>query len=239
MEKYHAKNLGKVETKPGCWNYVRMGIFDGETQIGEYVRHYPNYGESTFCPFIGQDGNWYALYSEDYTATYVMSLPSCKKVAGQNPSGHGFCPTAFYVPRYRIYVCKGNPESSHPSLREDRCERSYESEGNWNGGTWEEFAQVEKAEDILLWKAGIHYDERGFVSGCVWGDDSSDKIQCLDLSKVHLGILPLAEDFGYVEMAEGLTLKQAVQISDNYEWVTLSVQAKFRMENNKVLKKEK
>ena len=41
----------------------------------------------------------------------------------------------------------------------------------------------------------------GFVWGCIWGDDSSWKIQYLDLSKIADGIIEREERFGYVELA--------------------------------------
>jgi hypothetical protein len=47
------------------------------------------------------------------------------------------------------------------------------------------------------WPAG----DFGFVWGCIWGDDSSWKVQYLDLSRVQQGILDRQERFGYVELA--------------------------------------
>lgn len=41
----------------------------------------------------------------------------------------------------------------------------------------------------------------GFVWGCVWGDDSSWKIQYLDLSNIQDGIIVREERFGYVKLA--------------------------------------
>lgn len=41
----------------------------------------------------------------------------------------------------------------------------------------------------------------GFVWGCEWGDDSSWKIQVLDLSKIQQGKITRDERFGYVELA--------------------------------------
>ncbi len=41
----------------------------------------------------------------------------------------------------------------------------------------------------------------GFVWGCVWGDDSSWKIQYLDLTDVRKGVLRREERFGYVKLA--------------------------------------
>ena len=41
----------------------------------------------------------------------------------------------------------------------------------------------------------------GFVWGCVWGDDSSWKVQYLDLSGVQNGVLHRDDRFGYVKLA--------------------------------------
>jgi len=43
----------------------------------------------------------------------------------------------------------------------------------------------------------------GFVWGCVWGDDSSWKVQYLDLRRVGEGVILRDERFGYVELATG------------------------------------
>lgn len=47
------------------------------------------------------------------------------------------------------------------------------------------------------WPSG----EFGFVWGCVWGDDSSWKVQLLDLSEIQSGVIRREERFGYVELA--------------------------------------
>jgi hypothetical protein len=41
----------------------------------------------------------------------------------------------------------------------------------------------------------------GFVWGCYWGDDSSWKVQYLDLSQVQQGVIKRQERFGYIELA--------------------------------------
>jgi hypothetical protein len=41
----------------------------------------------------------------------------------------------------------------------------------------------------------------GFVWGCVWGDDSSWKVQYLDLSRVRDGIIHRDDRFGYLKLA--------------------------------------
>ena len=51
-----------------------------------------------------------------------------------------------------------------------------------------------------------------FVAGCIWGDDSSWKIQCFDLSRVAEGIIERDERFGYVAMPKGITLADSVSV---------------------------
>lgn len=63
---------------------------------------------------------------------------------------------------------------------------------------------------------GEEYDpdgQFGFVAGCVWGDDSSWKIQFLDLSRVSEGIIKRDDRFGYIELLESHSLKDAIDIS--------------------------
>ena len=43
--------------------------------------------------------------------------------------------------------------------------------------------------------------EFGFVWGCIWGDDTSWKIQYLDLSNIQNGEITRDERFGYVQLA--------------------------------------
>jgi hypothetical protein len=43
--------------------------------------------------------------------------------------------------------------------------------------------------------------EFGFVWGCLWGDDSSWKVQYLDLRRLQEGVIVREERFGYVELA--------------------------------------
>ena len=47
----------------------------------------------------------------------------------------------------------------------------------------------------------------GFVWGCVWGDDSSWKVQYLDLSAVQEGSIKRDDRFGYVKLATGTELE--------------------------------
>ena len=90
----------KIERGPNTWDYLTVKIYENidgkKTEIGQYQRNLPGF-YNTFYPFV-KNGLWYALYSRDYTATRVMSLPSCKDLGGEEPDSGGFCPVDFYVP---------------------------------------------------------------------------------------------------------------------------------------------
>jgi hypothetical protein len=60
----------------------------------------------------------------------------------------------------------------------------------------------------------LTYHPFGFVSGCVWGDDSSWKLQYLDLSRAAEGILRREERFGYLELPDKLPLERVVDLTD-------------------------
>jgi hypothetical protein len=72
----------------------------------------------------------------------------------------------------------------------------------------------------------------GFVAGCVWGDDTSWKIQYVDISRAEEGIITRDERFGYIELPEHLSLKQAVRIDDVDDYdgrINISVQLQFEI----------
>jgi hypothetical protein len=50
----------------------------------------------------------------------------------------------------------------------------------------------------------------GFVAGCVWGDDSSWKVECLDLTRVSEGVLKRDSRLGYFELPDKLNLQDAI-----------------------------
>ncbi len=53
------------------------------------------------------------------------------------------------------------------------------------------------------WSADLEWPcgDFGFVWGCVWGDDSSWKVQHLDLTGIQSGVIRRNERFGYVDLA--------------------------------------
>ncbi len=163
-EEITGRVIETMDNGKGFWSYTKMGVFCGETQIGEYTRNYPSHGEETFAYF--EQGEYkYALYSPHYTTTQVMSLPGCNNIGGEEPQSFGFCPVEIYVP-----------------WRE-------------NGGMF------------------------GFVSGCVWGDDSGGwKLEHVDLSDVRTGNIKRTGKFGYLMIPGSSSLAEYVE--DN--WDTLS-----------------
>ena len=167
-------------------SWLRVSIYertpDGPRRIGEYTRKHAGLYD-TFLPFR-QGGQWFALYSADYTTTRVMRLPSCEDIAGEKPHPHGFCPVEFHVP----YVDPQVVAAGH---------------------------------------AGLF----GFVAGCIWGDDSSWKIQYLDLSRITSGELTRDERFGYLPLPHDRRLADCVDLSGywppEYPRVRLSVARDF------------
>ena len=181
-----------------CWNSTLVEIFEDDKKIGEYNRNYRML--HTFHPFQ-QDGKWYALYSENYTATLVMELPSCKKIAGEEPCQWGFCPVDYYVPKDDDLL---------------NCE------------------MADGEPKIEVSKKTGHV---GFMSGCVWGDDSSYKVRFIDLSKIMEGILKIDDRFGYVELPrEHERLKDCLNFEfyeDLSPSVEISISKFFNMETGK------
>lgn len=199
-----------IEAKPGTWSSTKVEVFQGRTydkvkKIGEYVRMYPNYAKETFCPFLIQ-GEWYALYSANYTATRVAKLTETEFVdwCGEEGRSSGFCPTDFYVPRYKL--CKGVLPNGvkYDSLTFDNeySEGEMTEYFNYQGDPGEQYE-------------GEFWTDYGFLSGCIWGDDSSWKLRFIDLSEVPNKVLKIDERFGYFELPDGLKLRQCVRNESN------------------------
>lgn len=69
---------------------------------------------------------------------------------------------------------------------------------------WWDVHDGSKLPGQLTWTADDEWPsagDSGFVWGCVWGDDSSWKIQYLDLSGIQRGTLRREERFGYLKLA--------------------------------------
>jgi hypothetical protein len=166
-------------SEPHLWTKVRVEIVDGEHVVATYDR---NYGMlDTFEPFRQGDRN-FALIAPDYTASSVISLESGEIIASEEPNSVGFCPVGFYVPDWW---------DVHPSVRPHVLEGHPPDEPFLRPGT-------------LSWRNEYEWPSRGdfgFVWGCVWGDDSSWKVQYLDLSDIQQGVIRREERFGYLKLA--------------------------------------
>jgi hypothetical protein len=182
-----------VENGPGRWNYLDVSVYQrsdlGVTKIGSYRRNYSTMYH-TFHPFK-QGDDWFALYSKDYTATRVMTLPSCQDIAGEDEHLQGFCPVDYFVPFVHERVVAANQSGRF-----------------------------------------------GLIAGCVWGDDSSWKIQYLDLSKIRLGIMVRKELFGYLAMPSHIKrLQDCVSFSEYFPpdgaIITLTAELGFNLLSGK------
>lgn len=250
MHTYTAKVLEKIDNPPNegrpTWNSIRVGIFrvegDQQEQVGEYIRNYPSFF-NTFCYFRQGDGE-YALYSPNYTATRVIELPSCKDLGGEEPHTHGFCPTDYYVPAYMEYELV-SPEN----VRRSRCNEPLPERFVPNtmkfGRRDETTGQVVEYEVLSRPVTPLLYYPFGFVSGCIWGDDTSYKIQYLDLSEVGKGIVKREERFGYIALPDKMSLRNAVDMedyfydpedSDPYTMITINIQKRFDLSTGEMQK---
>lgn len=184
----------------------KVNIFMNGDQIGSYIRNYSNV-LNTFYPFMCK-GKWYALYSEDYTCTSLMSLPECKKIGGEDPDSFGFCPVELWVPAFlkvtRNIVIKN---------REDICNDTYYFDNS-------SFVRKELKEGRSLNTRRMtttlgewDYTPFGFVAGCIWGDDSSWKIQYLDLSRADEGIIIRDDRLDYCELPDKMDLQDAIHLN--------------------------
>jgi len=213
----------KRENRPGAWNSTVVEIFMDGVRIGGYVRNYPGHAEATFEPFM-LEGRWYALYSPDYTTTRVMSLPECADIGGEERDACGFCPVELYVPAYRLFGFDMRHDHRAGQRVEPHVERHHTVLWPW------EASDIAEAEARIAREAAegpgappspsFNYDLTdwrwcpfGFVAGCVWGDDSSWKIEMLDLSRAAEGVLSRKARFGYVEMPTAMRLREAVDLS--------------------------
>ena len=82
----------------------------------------------------------------------------------------------------------------------------------------------------------------GFVAGCVWGDDSSWKIQFLDLSEIQTGAIKRDARFGHIEMPNNMSLREAINmgdykydLTDEISYIIIAAQRRFELMSGKVI----
>ncbi|MCC6747482.1 MAG: hypothetical protein IT371_07480 [Deltaproteobacteria bacterium] len=162
---------------PGCWNTSLVEVFrrDPSSRALErrcaYERNHTMF--QTFEPFRQGDREL-ALISRDYTRTAVLDLASGEVIAEEPPTPEGEAGSAAPFCPAGFYV----PDWWDVHDGSVRPGSEY----------WTKDHE---------WPTG----EFGFVWGCVWGDDSSWKVQHLDLTRVQQGVLRRDARFGYLELA--------------------------------------
>lgn len=193
----------------GKWTVGNVVIKKSGEEIFRYERRYDLM--DTFHPFYHK-GEHYAFYSKDYTATRLMFLgndtePACD-IGGEEPESCGFCPVEFFVPWDYIF----------------KFEKEYETIETYLVKAGDPCSDMDEDCKVM-------FADFGFVAGCVWGDDSSWKIQCLELAgdlsdwrnkKSDPNWKPFIRDsrFGYIELPGELKLHQAIERlgCDDGEW---------------------
>lgn len=221
--KYIAKVLNEIDNGENYWKRLNVGVFkienDVEEQIGEYKRNYHNLF-NTFYHFQ-KDGKDFALYSPDYTVTRIMELPSCRDIGGEEPSVGGFCPTDYFVPTYIEQETSWetiNKKSEKIGGKTSKHRLNNPSEKDLiESIECREFVhqtskELCKITTINRPQTALNYYPFGFIAGCIWGDDSSWKVQYLNLSKAEKGIIEREERFGYIELLENIALKDAITL---------------------------
>jgi hypothetical protein len=225
--KYIAKPLTQNERDQKSWRGGNVGVFrvenDKEEWIGEYERNYSTLFNTFF--HFRQNGKDFALYSPYYTVTRIMELPSCKDIGGEEPHSAGFCPVDYFIPTYieqeTVSETKGSMGTTKKEVRKSRINNPKENAFSEfvNRTPFTNFNTGEECETVTTYRplTPLLYSPFGFVAGCVWGDDSTYKIQYLDLSEAEKGIVKRDERFGYIHLPENLSLKDAIDMYD-YGW---------------------
>lgn len=229
---YSVKKIKDIDNGKGYWGYVEVGIFDGDNQIGSYIRNYPGH-DNTFYPFQLND-KWYAIYSKDYMYSRVMELPSCKDIAWEDDKNtkyeNHFCPVEYYVP----YLCvmdfkKGEVDPYPYNPRHDPDKWAVRIQGKNGYSMWyypedkkgdkskrKEYKEAcEKCDkEFKEWRDRhphiFKYLDIAFVSGCPWGLDHTWQVRCFDLSKIEEGVLKNDDRFGWIDLPSKVSLKDSL-----------------------------
>jgi len=173
-DKYVVKGLPKPN-RPGTWDSTIVEVFRRNSFSGELEKicaYERNYSLLlTFEPFRQGDRD-FALISRDYTKTAVLDLESGSVIAEEIDEPGTMAGGGFCPVGFYI-----------PDWWDVNDGLVIPGSETWN-------ADHE-------WPNGVF----GFVWGCYWGDDSSWKVQYLDLSRIQQGIVQREDRFGYLELA--------------------------------------
>jgi hypothetical protein len=244
MVQYFAKVVQTFPSSKG-WEIQQIGIFEhnntNNIQIGSYLRNYHTFYNTFFAFKI--DSEWFALYSPNYMETRVMKLiptkdqkepinniysPSdiydflnhcdfksnlrgCLDLGGE--SIKEFCPTDYYIPPF--ILTESNDEVD---ITSDEIDDPY-------------ISPPDSAYPL-------RFRSFGFIGGCIWGDDTSCKIQMIDLEKAKEGIISRQESLGYLWIPNNLKLKDSIDMTafSELKQFDIAIPLRFSMENIKAQK---
>lgn len=172
----YKQHIAHVETGPSTWSVTDVSITDGEDTphdhpaVAQYRRDYP--GMPPFEPFRQRN--------DDGTERHY----------------------ALVSPHYQESAVI-SLETGEIVAREDRslpkwgfCPIGFYVPDWYDVHDGSILPGSEHWSDTDEWPDGT----LGFVWGCYWGDDSSWKLQVLDLSRVSEGIITRDDRFGYLEV---------------------------------------
>lgn len=217
---YNTKVLGEIKYGSSAWKGLKIGVFrienGKEEKVGEYERNYSTFYNTFY--FFQKDGKDFALYSPDYTVTRIMELPACKDIGGEEPKSSGFCPVDYFVPTYiqQEYIWDYESEKEQKGKTIINNPENKDIREGVTTRNWINQITKEECESKSLYRSltPILYHPFGFAAGCIWGDDSSWKIQFLDLSEAEKGIIKRDDRFGYIELPENQNLREAIDMYD-------------------------
>ena len=172
-------------------------------EIKEVVDRYPYW--DTLIVSVKENGIEIGTYKRNYSSLLDTFFPFCQ-------DGEWY---ALYSPKYTSTRVMKLPECTDLGGEEDH-ENGFCPVGYFVpfGKGYESIHHIgKKGNEINILREKLS-GKSGFVSGCVWGDDFSYKVQFLDLSDVKNGNIKRDDRFGYLELprSENLTLKDFINL---------------------------
>jgi len=177
---------------------------DGALLVGSYERNHSMLG--TFESFRQRDehGTWHdhALISQRYTRTAVMDLATGEIIAEEDET--------YY-----------DAERTRPGA--GFCPAEF------HVFDWWDIHDGSILPGDKYWGADCEVPDGtlGFVAGCHWGDDTSWKLQVLDLSQIRHGRITRDERFGYLELPGQIRLRDAIRWDTESMRVRIAVEVSF------------
>jgi hypothetical protein len=240
-----------------------------ESQIGTYERNYTFLRTFWWFRRGARHFALYSRHYTATRILEIVPGGGIADLGGEEPDGGGFCPVEFFVPDCREGVSEeycGPGERienwmdaavSLPAgcqFQKELLTHKGRARVRGDGGRYVERERrctvdgVEQAIRLPAWGDEQDYEggwikfppDHGFVAGCGWGDDSSWKIQYLDLSRVEEGLIRREERFGCVELPRSVLLRDAVDVDYEEARVEIAIKTvwdlhKGRLESPEIL----